>query len=348
MSDSEEKNLPASDKKLREAREKGQVPKSTDLVTGAVTLAAFGYLAAVAASFVSRAVDLIGASAQATGAPFDEVVKPLAAEVVWMSLAILAPMLLLIVAAAALSSVLAMGGVIVAFDPLIPKLSHLNPVEGFGKLFKLDKLVALLKDCLKLLVVVSAALLIIRRSFQLLVEQPACGLGCVPAAISATVLPILLLGSVLFVVVGISDVSIQRWLFARSMRMSETEKKQERKNSDGDPHVKAEQKRIRHESLVLLSGLRQATFILAGDGCAVGLRYALPKTSVPTLVVRARDERVVDLLEAGREMRLPSQADPELSRQILEAVKLGEPIPKELYKPVIACMKAMGIALRDD
>lgn len=348
MADSEEKNLPASDKKLRDAREKGQVPKSTDLVAGAVTLAGFGYTLAVTATMVARSTVLIDLSVRAAALPFAEAARFFVGKVLWFGVLTVLPMLLLIVAAASASSVLAMGGVIIAFDPLVPKLSHLNPVEGFGKLFKLDKLVALLKDVLKLIVVVTTALLLIRASFQLLVEQPACGLRCAPAALTATVLPILVMGSVLFVVVGIADVSIQRWLFARNMRMSETEQKQERKNSDGDPQIKGQMKRLRKESLQLLSGLRQATFILAGPDHAVGLRYSLPRTAVPTLVVRARDDRVADLLEAGREMRLPMHDNPELAHEVAVTVQLGLPIPQELYKRVIDCMKAMNIPLRDD
>ena len=348
MSDSEEKNLPASDKKLSDAREKGQVPKSTDLVSGAVTLAGFGYVAAITTAFVSVGVKMIDESVQATTRPFSETVKPFVGTVAWLSIAVVAPMLLLIVMAAALSSVLAMGGVVVAFDPLTPKLSHLDPVEGFAKLFKLDKLIALLKDLLKLVVVISISVVLIRSSFGVLVQQPVCGLKCTPAAVASTLLPIMVMASILFVVVGIVDVSIQRWLFARNMRMSATEQKQERKNSDGDPHVKAAQSRIRKESLQLLTGLRQATFVVTGKHCAVGLRYALPVTSVPTLVIQSRDERVPDLLLAAREMRLPEHFDPELAQEIMESVKIGVAVPKELYSRVIAVMRTLGIPLKDE
>lgn len=340
---SEEKALPASDKKLRDAREKGQVAKSTELVTASVTLCCFGYLIAQFPSMTTKYLAVIAATGDAAAQPFSVALHPVVSRLAVISAEVLVPLLLLVITASMVGGVFSTGGLVVSFHPLIPKLEVLNPVEGFKKMFSLRKLMDLLKNITKLITTGTVCVLLIRSSLQALVEQPSCGFTCAPGVMSGTLRPLLIMGSLFFVVIGLADIGLQRWLFLREQRMTKTEQKQETKNSEGDPQMKAAYKRVQKEASQSRLGLRQSTFAISGTGVFVALRYSSVDTRVPTVVARGEDEKATELLQEARIQQKPIHYDADIARIIFDQVRLGQPINKDLFTPVIAAMKLLDI-----
>jgi type III secretion protein U len=143
---------------------------------------------------------------------------------------------------------------------------------------------------------------------------------------------------VVFLVFAIGDLLLQRWLFRRDMRMSLTDKKNENKNTEGNPLVRSAHKRERREASRMRSGMHEATFVVAGSRIAVAMRYSAVDTRVPMLVMRAEAGEVLAFIRAARRRDLPIVHDPPLARALFDKVEIGKRIPRELFQPVIDCM----------
>jgi type III secretion protein U len=340
---SEDKSLPASAKKLRDARRKGQVPKSKDLVSAVVTLAAVGYIAMQWNSIAARFTGLIQRAGDLSTLPLSRALPTMVSAIAETALAVLAPLLLFVLVATILSSVVSTGGLVLSLHPIIPKPQKLNPAEGAKKLLSSKGLIEVAKSLFKLALVAAIAFRIIEGVLQEMVELPACGLGCAGYALHSAMLPLVGAGCVVFLVFGVADMGLQRWLFMRDQRMSHTEKKNEHKNSEGNPLVKSAHKRERREASSRRAGLNQATFLVTGTRIAVAMRYSAVDTKVPMSVARAEAGDVTRFVQDGRRLKLPILHDPETARVLFDKVAIGHTIPRELFTPVIMCMKRLGL-----
>ncbi len=340
---SEDKTLPASAKKLRDARKKGQVAKSKDLVSAAVTLAAVGFLVAEWDSIVVRSTALVERAGDLSGQPLSQALPVMTSQIGETAAYIIGPFLLFVVLAAIFSSVVSTGGLVLSLDPLLPKLQKLNPAEGVKKLISAKGLIEVAKSLLKLGLVGTVAFEIIRRALQALVDMPSCGLGCTGYVLRGAMLPLAAAGTLIFLVFGLADTFLQRWLFMRDQRMSHTEKKNEHKNSEGNPLIKGAHKRERREAASKRAGLNQATFLLTGTRIAVAMRYSSIDTRVPMSVARAEADDVTRFVQDSRRLKLPVLHEPDIARCLFDTVAIGHTIPRELFQPVIMCMKRLGM-----
>jgi len=340
---SEDKSLPASAKKLRDARKKGQVAKSKDLVSAVVTLAAMGFIVMQWNSIAARFSGLMTRAGDLSTLPLAKALPPMTGQIANMALAILAPLLLLVLMATILASVISTGGPVLSLDPIIPKPGKLNPAEGAKRLVSAKGLIDLAKSLFKMVLLTLIALSIIRSSLQGMVDLPACGLDCTGYVLHASMLPLAGAGALVFLVFGCGDMLLQRWLFLREQRMSHTEKKNEHKNSEGNPLVKSAHKRERREAAGRRSGLNQASFLITGARVVVAMRYSAVDTKVPMSVARAEGEDVTRVVQEGRRLKLPVMHDPETARALFDKVQIGSTIPRDLFTPVIMCMKNLGM-----
>ena len=329
---SEEKNHPASRKKLQDARKKGQVAKSRDLV-GALTLtAAAMVLAGQAGSLTERLRDAMRQALRLQNAPFAEALPQVAANLADLAAITLLPLLGLIFAMVVLASVLATQGVVVSLDPLKPKFSKLNPIKGLAGLFAAKALVELGKGLLKALILGAALFTIILETVRSLPLLPACGVPCLGSLIAANAKSLLQTTAGISLAAGLADVLIQRWLFLRDMKMSKSEVKKEHKDQEGDPHVRNAHRRHRQEAASLpRTGLDRATILIRGRGVVVGMRYVASEGTAPVIVCRARDERADAMLAAGAALRIPTVADEWLAVSLAKKVPPGTILPNRFF-----------------
>ena len=341
---SEEKTLPPSAKKLREARKKGQIARSKEMVTAAVTLTAFSYLYARAGSAFGTLSDALLAAGMAGPRPFTEALPGLT-EKIWHEVTwLVTPLLGLIAVAAVLTNVVVNGGVLAAVDPVAPKMERLNPVEGFKRLFAMRSFIELIKVVLKVMVVGTVACVLIAASLQALVEEPSCGLGCTGPVLRGLLRPLLIAVGGFFLVLGALDIGLQRWLFRRDMRMTKTEQKRERKEMEGDPLIKRQHRRERRSTMhEAKTGLRKATFAIRSADIVLALRFAKPDATVPILVARGTGAGAQLLLEEAQRLRLPVVFDSAVTALVAPRLKVGRMISQDMFQAVIACMREAGV-----
>jgi type III secretion protein U len=340
----EDKPLPASEKKLRDAREKGQVPKSRDFVNAVVTLVAAGILVARADNTFAELKGLIESVGELWNQPSSEALAIISRQIFSAAANILAPLLILVVFSSILTNVVSTGGPVISMDPLIPKPEKLNPAQGLKNLVSLNGLLEVLKGVLKLTVIVIISANVIRGSLAALAQLPSCGLGCSAPLLRASLLMLLMESLLIFLVFGVADLGLQRWLFMRKQRMSLTEMKNEHKNTEGNPEIRRELNRQRKESSQIRAGLNQATFIVTGSRVAVAMRYSKVDTKVPISVAHAEADDVLDFMRDARPFKLPVVHDTATARALFDKVQIGKTIPQELFQAVINCMNRLDAA----
>ncbi|GHB11888.1 EscU/YscU/HrcU family type III secretion system export apparatus switch protein [Salinicola rhizosphaerae] len=334
---SEEKSLPPSAKKLRDARKKGQVTKSADLVTAMVMLACTLYIGVSASRIVARVEGLIDLTARLYTEPFDTLWPRLIAQAGEVLVISILPLVALTVLVVILTNVVVSQGFVFAAEPVLPKAEKVNPVEGFKRIFSVRGVTEFLKSLFKMTALAVALIVVYRLGLQSLMESSQCGLGCVQGTFLDLLQPLVITALIAFLIVGAFDVLLQRWLFRRDQRMTKTEQKRERKDQEGDPTMNQARRKQRREMHALNAkiGVQHASLMVGtGDGWLVGIRYVRGETPVPVITCKASAENAPALLESAYQRRIPRVDDPVLAEKIATRAGNGDPIPDGTFQPI--------------
>lgn len=335
---SEEKSLPASDKKLRDAREKGQTAKSQDLVTGMVLLVAVIYLAFAINQQQIKVEALFQMVARRVYAePLETLWPQVRTQAAGILMGLALPLFLTTLAAIIATNLVVMRGFVFSVEPLAPKFEKINPVSGAKRIFSMRSMVEFLKSLAKIVVLAVAFLVVFRGGLQPLLQSSACGSGCIRASLDGLLNPLVITAIVTFLVVGSADVLVQQWLFQRDMKMTRSEQKRERKDSEGDPAIQQQRRQQRREMHAhgTQVGLHRASMLVgAADGWMVGIRYVRGETSVPVVVCRATPQQSRKLMDEAQGLEIPVIADQALAFAVAKAARNGEPVPSTTFQRV--------------
>lgn len=333
-----ERTEPASPRRLEKAREEGQVPRSRELPTFLILLVGVGTLW-IAGSWFSAQISTIvrrGLSLQRHAA-FDTQVMVQSLSTLMNDAVILLAPLFVAVTLAAVVGPLFLGGWNLSAKALQPDLSRLDPIKGFGRLFSMNGAVELLKAVLKAVLVGSVAAWVLFAArdelFSLL------GLG-VEAALPA--LGRILLFSSLAIIASMAliagaDVPYQIWEYHKRLRMTKEEARQEHKELEGDPQLKA---RIRSQQREMarkrmMAEVPKADVIVTNPThFSVALKYDGASMGAPRVVAKGRGEVALRIRDIGHEHRVPLLEAPPLARALYRHAELGDEVPAALYTAV--------------
>lgn len=322
MSDdsSEEKSLPASQRKLRKAREKGQVVTSREAVMSMTGIAGLGYVYAMRGPIGERLALLFTLEPAGTQG-FAEAMESKVAILWQLGLEIVAPLFGIVIAVSILGGLLVSGGPVFATESLKPTFDKVNPASGFKKVLGRRALMSFLMNVIRLTVLLGAFGLILVMAWGAMLRAPICGLGCAAESMDVVLLPLVAGGIAIMLVAAGFDYLVQRSEFLREQKMTLTEFKREIKDMQGDPHIKSQQRRDRRDMVQNPTGAGQATLVVRGRaGLAVGLRYREGETPAPLVVAKAKSA------EAARRLLAASKAHAEADdglAEILAGTEVG-------------------------
>jgi type III secretion protein U len=347
MSDeSESKPHPASERKLREARLKGQVPHSRDFVS-AFTLACLSiYLLFALPALADRLVALMTVTPQLADRPFAEA----SGRVVGLALDVLLlttlPPVVIVVVGVAVSGVASTFGPVFSFDPVHPDFDRINPAQTMKMLFSSRNVIETVKALVKVAVLAAAFVLIMRGAIGPLFETPVCGEPCLLAATLETVKLLLAAATAAFLVIGVLDLLVQRRLFQQDMRMSHSEQKRETKDQQGDPEIRKERRRLRSPQGAfggkVRVGIQYATVVLKQGSLVVGLRYKKGHTPVPAVVCKGAGEAGAALLAEARRRGTPIVEQGRASAIDFVRCEVGDFIDPDLFEAAAWAIVASG------
>lgn len=328
----------ATPKRLREAREKGQLPRSRELTTAllvgtavAVLMMAGAGIAAGAVQLMRHAFDFGVADLQsAADLPF-RALRALR-EGLWL----VAPVLLLGLAVALVAPLL-LGGWNFSPSVLLPDFARTDPLAGLGRMFSGRTLVELLNGLLKVGVLGVIAVLTLWNSRQELLGLSSLSVGEGLSRVAASALYLVLMLSLGLLAIAALDVPYQLWKNRRELRMSKQEIREEFKQSEGRPEVKS---RIRQAQQALsrrrmMQEVPKADVVVTNPThYAVALRYSAGKMRAPRVVAKGADLIAQHIRELAREHRVPIVSAPPLARALYRSAELEQEIPTALYQAV--------------
>jgi flagellar biosynthetic protein FlhB len=333
-----EKTEPASPRRLEKAREEGQVARSRELVTFVMLSTGLGMLWVTGSMMTGHFTSALHNGLQFERASaFDAShMMAQAVTVVLHALQALVPLLALMMLAA-LAAPMLLGGWLLSGKSLAPNFSKLNPVAGIGRMFSVESLVELIKTIVKSLLVGGVAWWVISdelEAIMALMSEPVSS-GLSHALRIVAVSCALIIGSLLLVT-GI-DVPYQLWSHARKLRMSREDLRQEQKESDGDPQVKAQIRRQQQQMARrrMMSEVPKADIVVTNPThFAVALRYLDKGTGAPRVVAKGADLVALRIRAMAEENNVPVLEAPPLTRALYRHTKLNDEIPVALYAAV--------------
>lgn len=331
-----EKTHQPTAQKLREARKKGQIPRSRLFTSASVTLAG---LTATLVFAPETAVRLRGWTVSLLGL---SVTSPV--DALWESVRVLALCVTPTLVGAllgAIASAVATSGLQVNADAVTPKLERLNPAEGFKKLFSLRQLVDVLKGLLVAAVIGWLMWSTVRDAAPWALRGVSHDGAASLLALLALLRPAVLKAAAVLLVLGVADWALARRRHIKDLMMSHEDVKQEHKSSEGDPHHKAKRK-AEHKKLASggpARGVHKATAVVVNPThIAVALRYDEAECDAPYIVAKAREEDALKLRKQAASQGIPVIKDVPLARSLIH-YDVGEEVPEELYQAAAAVLK---------
>ncbi len=334
----QERTESATPKRLREAREKGQIARSRELNTMVLVLATAGGMLFLGTGLLHGLGDLMRESLHLTrSAAFDAGAGPHAFMHAVVEVLVRFAPLGLIMLFAALLAPLALGGWLFSPEALGFKWDRLDPVRGFGRLLSVRSLMELLKSLAKFVLLVAiASALLWRKSGTIL------GLGTEPLGVALPHLAYMLGWSLVtlclgLVVIAAVDVPYQLWDHARDMKMTRQEVRDEFKETDGRPEVKAQIRRMQREMSKrrMMAEVPKADVIVTNPThYAVALRYDQSRMRAPRVVAKGGDLIAEQIRKIGAEHGVAILSAPPLARALYFSTELGREIPAGLYLAV--------------
>ncbi|HRH79453.1 MAG TPA: flagellar biosynthesis protein FlhB [Thiobacillaceae bacterium] len=333
-----EKTEPASPRKLDQARERGQVPRSRELSTFAVFLASGGVVALLGI-FIFDALQKVMLKGLAFGRA--EIADParmleVFAEAGWIGLWAILPVAAGVVFAAVGANLLVSGWLFTA-KAFELDLNRLNPVSGIGRMFSWRSLVELGKTLLKALVIAGAAFWMIWAQRDGLLNLPAESFETAIVHFGQITLFTFLAAAAAFALIALIDVPYQIWDYHHGLRMTKEEVRQEQKEMEGDPQIKARIRSLQREAARrrMMAAVPKADVVVTNPlHYAVALKYEEKKMNAPKVVAKGSQLVAERIKEIARENRVPVVEAPPLARALHRHAEVGETIPGPLFSAV--------------
>lgn len=354
-SSSQDRNLPASQRKLQQARDDGQVSRSKDLGHLAVLGSGISALLVLVPHFLGR---IQQAFANQLVFNAGSLQKPLETfnrlqEMAGTGLEACVSFAAVVMTASVVSTLMS-GGWVFTLKPIMPNFNHINPLAGFGRIFSKEQATELLK-----VLVITTAIVSVSVSYVLRHIDQVTGLALQPSAAAllqlGDILSTLLLLMVMVIgVVAMIDVPLQAFLYALRMRMSFQEIKQEHKESEGDPHVKGK-RRARQRELAnrnSVSATPTADFVVMNPThYAVALKYDEASMDAPQVVAKGADLLAMRIRDLATQHAVPVLQSPRLARALYAHAEINQEIPSALFTAVaqvLAYVFRLKAALRGE
>ena len=236
-----------------------------------------------------------------------------------------------------IASHVAQFGFIFTLKPLQFKWERLNPFEGFKRMFSLTTLFELSKNSLKALLLFGIALFVLKGSLGLILGSSQMPLvEGVKFLIELLLKIVLILGVVAFFI-ALLDFAYKRWEYERKIRMSRQEIKEEFKQLEGHPEVKAKVKARMREMARgrMMAEVPKASVVITNPThIAIALRYDAERDRAPVVVAKGKGTMAERIVRVAEENEVPVVRKPELARAMYPAVDVGDEIPPEFYRAV--------------
>lgn len=334
-----DKTEDATDRKRQQERESGKVAKSKDLHAASILLLSvlilWGLGKTIYGHMMGITVRIISIDLATLPAPFGNEAIPLMYS--WLrDLAYTALPCLLAIFFAAVFAGVAQVGFMFTWEPLQPDINKLNPISNLKRMFSLKSVVTLVMNFSKLGLVAGIAWYYIATEApaanNLIFSEP----GQILAYMSYSAGVLALLLALIFFLLGAADMIYQMYQRSQEMKMTKQQIREEMKDTDGDPQIKARRRQIQREMAMqrMMQEVPDAEVVVRNPThYAVALKFNAEMIA-PEVVAKGMNLVALRIIDKAKEHQVPVYQDRWLARQMYEKVEVGEPIPQALFNAV--------------
>lgn len=335
----EDKQFEASQQKLQRARKEGQVVKSKDFSTALSMLIMFVAIfklapfmwTQIAGLFVKLYEQIPNKTLDNIGLPF------ILTTTLVPTILILGPILFLAWLIAIMGDIIQVGPLFTT-TPLSPKLDKLNPTNYFKNLMSVKTLFELIKNIVKVVLLGYIGWIIYKAHFPLMLGLVAMdNTFSIINEFGKMLFDFVMKASMCFLVISAADYMVTRMKFLKDQKMSFKEVKDEYKNSEGDPHVKAALRQRRAQMLQkgMMDAVEEADFVVTNPThVAVALKYIAEEMESPRVVAKGTELFAKKIIDIAKNHNVPVIENPPVARALFRMVDLNKEVPPELYKAV--------------
>lgn len=344
-----EKTEQPTAKKLRDAREQGQVAHSKDFTQTVLILALFGYLIANAQVLLGQFTQMILLPVSLQGMEFDAAAEALISGLTRSAIELLLPFIGIVIVVGIFIEMVQVG-VLFAFKAIQPSGKRLDVAQNLKNMFAAKSWVELLKSVLKIGVVGSVIWLLLAHEIGGLLTLPRAGVQGVGVAVGALMASLFKQVAVAYFVIAGFDFVYQRLQHRKQLMMSKDEVQREYKEMEGDPHIKHKRRHLHQEMLAegAVDAARKASVVVTNPThLAVALRYDGPETTpLPVVLAKGEGALAQRMKAAALEAGVPVMQNIPLARALMASAEIEQFIPAELVEPVAELLRAVR-ALND-
>ena len=336
MSEGGEKTELPSPKKVRDARAKGQVARSQEVVTTVSLMSVIAYIWATWSITVKRLVSMFDVVASLSTGDI-RLGMFTALEIIGKeTMAIIFPVVGVAILAAILSNYFQVGSIF-ALENIMPSLDKISPASGFKKIFSMKQLVETLKSIIKIVFLSILLYIVLKKAIGEYVNSLYCGLPCISNVTASVLFDILVYSAVAFVIVAVADFAYQKHSYTKGLMMSKDEVKREYKESEGDPHIKGHRKQLALEILMGDGGhaaSKSSAVVVNPTHVAVCIRYVEGETPLPIIVAKGLNKNAHYLRAEAERAGVPVFRNVRLARALYADAELDDYVPDDLFDAV--------------
>lgn len=339
-----EKTEPATAKKLSDARKEGQVAKSREIANGMGILALFLVLKIWVGTMGTQFLNVFpaiynkipGVVTFWDGHMPENDIKVTFIEMILQCLLIMAPILLIGFVIAFVSDVVQVGWKPTG-KPMQPKLSKLNPLSGFKRIFSVNSLVELIKSIAKILLIAYICYSYLKDKWSVIFSLYDMPLMQALGLLAETVTDLGIRIAVVYMILALADFAYQKFKFKQDMRMTKQEIKEEYKQQEGDPQIKGKIRQRMQEASRrrMMQNLPQADVVITNPThYAVAIKYDPEVADAPIVIAKGEDYLAAKIKEVAKEHKIEIVENKPLARMLYANVDVGQVVPPELYQAV--------------
>ncbi|GLS24678.1 type III secretion system export apparatus subunit SctU [Marinibactrum halimedae] len=324
-------------KKIRDAREKGQVAKSKEVVSLVLLLAIMGCFWLFSESMYLRVRALFELPQRYASLPLDQVIFPALMDALMAASVILAPILVTTFLFAIIANVAQTGGVF-SGESIKPKLQNISFVNGFKKIFSPQNALEFVKSIIKIAVLSYMAWYVLKSDMQVLMNIPECGAECALYISGSMLMKLILYCLGVFIFLAGADFGLERFMYFKKLMMSIDEVRREYKETEGSPEIKGRRKELHRELMneeVVKKRVTQSDVLITNPThFAVGIRYDQELSQLPFIMIKGEMKLAEKIKGIAKKADVPIVENIPLARALYAKLEIDEKITEEFVEPV--------------
>ena len=336
-----EKTEQPTAKKLREAREKGEVAKSRDFTQTVLIVALFSYVVASGPQLVNQLRQLMLMPFAYLQQDFASALNNLLDEMFKEAVSVMLPFLMIVLVLGIFVEAM-QTGMLISFKSLMPSAKKLNVAANAKNMFSKKNLIEFFKSIFKIAVISWVLYALIRSHLPTLMLLPYKDIGVLGAVFAEIFKTLVIHTGLAYLVVSLADLLWQRHQYTKGLMMSKDEVKQEYKGMEGDPHIKSQRKHLHMELMQsdAVAKASQATVLVTNPThYAIALNYQEGDTPLPLVMAKGEGALAQRMIDAARAAGVPVMRNIPLAHALFDTAEVNQYIPSDLIEPVAALLR---------